>query len=166
MSKDYAQAVQRVDTWGQVLEAEPGIVHDLIQDIVKIVQSRGDADRIGRRPAARAVGFDDLWKTLVPERFSGEDFPEALRALLGAESAREFAKRVPTSEATMSRFLAGKRTPTLSMMEALAIAGGVTPAYFREWRTVRLAELLRDALMRDPRIASSYAKRMSLASAR
>ncbi len=158
---DYAVAVQRLDSWESVLREHPDVMHSLISDIVKIVQSQGDEDRIGRRPAPDAVGYDELFELLMPKRFSTEPLPVSLRELIGPLTQKQFAIKSSTPRPYISRMLAGKQVPSLETMAAMARAGGVTPAYFLEWRAARLAAVLTSLLVGDPQWSATFAKRLA-----
>lgn len=158
---DYAVAVQGLESWERVLRDQPDVMHSLISDIVKIVQSQGDEDRIGRRPAPDAVGYDELFELLMPKRFSVDPLPVALRELIGPLTQKQFAIKACTSRPYISQMLAGSRVPSMDMMAALARAGGVTPAYFIEWRGARLAQILTSILCTDPQWSASFAKRLA-----
>lgn len=158
---NYAELVQRPDTWDKVLAEDPDIMHALIGDVLKIVQSDGAEGRVGRRPSADAMSFDEMWATLFPERFSTEAFPDALLALMAGRSQGQFAMRVPCTQAAISQLLSGKREPTPHMMEALARAGGVTAAYFVEWRAWWLGERVTAAMVSNPRLTATVMKRVA-----
>lgn len=166
MTVNYAASVQRLDAWDEVVAAEPDILYSLLQDVLKIVQSQGDTERVGRRPAAEAMDYDRLWAELFPKRYSTDPMPIALRELMGPLSQGQFALKVPCSQPTLSWLMTGKRNATPEMMESLAAAGGVTPAYFLEWRAWRLAGLLTDAMLADPARTVAMAKRLSLGTSR
>jgi hypothetical protein len=161
MSINYAEAVQRTDSWGEVMAAEPDIMYSLIQDVLKIVQSQVDTDRVGRRPAAEAMDYDALWAELFPKRYSEDLFPVALRELMGSLTQGQFAMKVPCSQQALSWILSGKRQASLEMMAACATAGGVSPAFFFEWRTQRIAELVTEAVSADPKTTITMAKRLA-----
>lgn len=158
---DYATAVQRIDSWEQVLRDQPDVLHTLISDIVKIVQSQGEEDRIGRRPAPDAVSYDELFDLLMPKRFSSDPLPIALRDLMGPLSQKQFAIKACTQREYISQMLGGKRVPSMDVMASLARAGGVTPAYFAEWRAARLAQVLSDIMLTDPKWSVVMAKRLA-----
>lgn len=130
----------RADAWERVLAEDPDLMADLIADVLKVVAPRDPGRTTGRLPAAPAVDVRGLYARLFPARLSADPLPVALRALVGTTAQTEFARRVPCSQAALSWYMAGRRVPDAPTMARLAAAGGVTPAYFREWRAWWLAE--------------------------
>lgn len=162
MSKqNYASQAQRLDRWQEVLTREPDLMVGLIQDVLKIVQSQGDSERVGRRPAAQAMHYEDMWSELFPERYSSKPASESLRDLMAPLTQGQFAMKVPCSQAALSWILSGKRQPSIEMLEALARAGNVTPAFFREWRAWRISSLVTAALVDSPDMTTAIAKSLS-----
>lgn len=155
---NFAYHVQDPDGWEAALASDPGMMMELVADVVKILQSQSSGRVTGRRPAAQPVSWDELWATLFPRRFSVDPFPAALEELVGDEPKSAFARRVPCDQSTMSQLTKGSRTPSVQMMESLARAGGVTPAYFREWRAYRISTLLGEALAADPAASAAVVK--------
>lgn len=166
MTTNYAEAVQRVDEWKRVMSDEPDIMISLVQDVLKILQSQDETERVGRRRSAEVMGYDELWAELFPSRYSTDPLPVALRALIAPLTQGQFSRKVPCNQSTLSWLTTGQRNATPEMMESLARAGGVTPAYFVEWRAWRLSALLTDAFVADPTATMKMAKSLSLAASR
>lgn len=156
----YAETAQRVEDWEALLEAEPDIMLGLIRDVLKVVQSQA-GEQVGRRRAADALDYDELWHQLAPERYSIKPLPEALADLIAPLTQGQFALKVPCSRQALGWLVRGQRNASPDMMEALARAGGVTPAYFREWRAWRLFSLVINALVNDPERSAAIAKGLS-----
>lgn len=155
---NFAEHVQNVDGWDAAFAADPDMMLELVADVVKIMQSQASDRVTGRRPAAQAIGWDELWDTLFPTRFSVEPLPVALRQLVGDGGPTAFARKVPCDQSTITQLVKGSRTASPQMMESLARAGGVTPAYFREWRVWRVSGLVAEALAADPTASAAVIK--------
>ena len=145
---NYAKQAQRLDTLEKTLADEPGIQHDLMVEVLRVIRSQTDTERVGRRLPPESMGFEEVWALLHPERFHPGTTREAMLDLIGKETQRDFAARVPCSQAVLGRLLSGLRDPSIEMLESLAEAGGVTPAYFEAWRRNFLVNWL-DGCLQD-----------------
>lgn len=136
------------------LDAHPPVAHRMIEDIYYAVKAQEERDRgetrTGRRPRIPPRSLAEMYSTIFPEPYSMDPFPEAMEKLLRGQSQRAFSKKVPCHQTTMSRMMAGKLEPDLTMLEQIAAAARVKPAYFMEWRALALAELVRYAMMERP----------------
>jgi transcriptional regulator with XRE-family HTH domain len=65
------------------------------------------------------------------------------------------------SQPQLSRLLSGRKDPDLALMEAAARAAGVTPAYFAEWRALKIAALISDLYLRRPNLSIIAVKQMA-----
>lgn len=147
------------DGWLQVLVDEPGVLHRILSDIAKVARATDGAKRTGRRPVI-GMGLEQLWQLLYPDP-SDEPFHEAFAALLANTSQRVFAAKVPCNQATISRLLSGEVQPDLQMLERLAAAAGIPPNYFREWRAIKLGQLVVDTYLTQPHLSASILKQIA-----
>jgi transcriptional regulator with XRE-family HTH domain len=85
-----------------------------------------------------------VWATVFPNAYTNEAFGPALGDLLAQRkmSQRAFALKIPVHQTTMSRFISGAMQPDMAMIERIAAAARVNPAYFVEYR----AKLIGDAV--------------------
>lgn len=146
------------DEWLAVLVNEPGVLHKILSDIAKVARATDGEKRTGRRPVV-GMGLDQLWQLLYPDP-SMDPFSEALAKLLAGTSQRTFAPKVPCNQATISRLLAGEIVPDIVMLERLAAAGGVPPSYFREWRAMKLGQLVVHAYLEQPHLSVTVLKQL------
>lgn len=155
----YPSASEGVDGWAQAFADEPGVLHRILSDIAKVAHATDGVKKTGRRPVV-SMGLDQLWQLLYPEP-SDDPFVEALAKLMGNTSQRAFAPKVPCNQATISRLLTGELMPDITMLEGLASAGGVPPSYFREWRALKLGQLVVDTYLRQPHLSSPVLKQLA-----
>jgi transcriptional regulator with XRE-family HTH domain len=140
--------------WPELLQANPEVLHRIIADAYDVVLREEEklqgVRRSGRRPKPSMVPVTEVLSKVFPQQYSALPFREALAELIGGESQRQFAKRVPTTQATISRLLSGEFKPDLVMMERLATAAAQGPWYFLEWRAGYVGALVAEALVASP----------------
>jgi transcriptional regulator with XRE-family HTH domain len=160
---NHASEAHGIAQWREAIEDNPDVTWRILSDIVKVVQAEQVPHRTGRRPAPEMMGFDQLLDTIYPERFSEEPFPVALESLMSAMGATQmmFAPLMHVSQPQLSRLLTGKVKPDLRVMENAASACGVTAAYFVEWRAWKIAELIADVYLRQPRLSIIAVKQVA-----
>jgi transcriptional regulator with XRE-family HTH domain len=91
--------------------------------------------------------------TIFPDRYSMDPFPLAMEKLLAGRSQRAFAKKVPMHQMTLSRLMRGQYEPDLEMLERIAKAAKVTPAYFLEWRAEYISRVLSNVFRQRPNLS-------------
>jgi transcriptional regulator with XRE-family HTH domain len=84
--------------------------------------------------------------------------------LIGARSQMQFARRVPISQPTLSRLLAGHVEPDLAMLEQIAGAAKVPPYFFVEYRANFIAQMVRRVLLASPHLGITAMKAFMSAS--
>lgn len=151
-AKDYVPWAER-DEWSARMADNPDVLHQIIADAYDIaLRDREHAlgiQKAGRRPKPDPVSLDEVFDVAFPGQYSIEPFRVALATLTSGFSQRAFAKLVPCHQTTLSRLLSGKARPEMAMMERIAVAAGVGPWYFSEWRAAFAAQLVQRALMDD-----------------
>lgn len=121
-----------------------------IYDVVKAQEEKeAGVHRMGRRPS-RTGSLQDVYDTVFPAPYSMDPFPEAMLKLLNGRSQRQFAPKVPVHQTTMSRLMKGELKPDLMMLERIAEAAKVAPAYFVEYRAMFVGQLLTRVLTDRP----------------
>jgi transcriptional regulator with XRE-family HTH domain len=146
--------------WAKVLTEHPDVMFSVIAYIVKVVKATDGPRKTGRRPGVTGLSFDDVWDVLYPERFTLVPLVEALPALMVGRSQHQVAPTVPCNQATLSRIIAGKLVPDLSLLRALAVALNVPPTYFIEYRAGRLAQIIQQALIEQPTMSVTLLKQL------
>lgn len=143
--------VEQVEAY---LAANPEVMYRIFGDMYSIVKDEqakaAGQRRVGRRPMRVADSIDEMLDTVLPEQYSVEPFPQALRALMGQQSQRTFSRKVPCHQTTLSRLLSGELTPDLETMDCIARSAGAHPSWFVEWRAQAVAAVIRSVLEGDP----------------
>lgn len=111
----------------------------------------------GRRVSGMNGNMDELWR-LVSPRYSMDPFPVALRELMGDIPLRRFAGQVPMHHQDLSKLLNGKKPLNLSWLEKIALAGGVAPAFFLEWRILKTCQIVEVAFTQRPNLSVTAIK--------
>lgn len=147
------------------LNANPQVAHRMIEDVydaAKAEQERGRGFvRTGRRPRRSPSSMAEVWDTIFPDPYSMDPFPEAMQKLLDGQSQRAFSRRVPCHQTTLSRMMAGKLEPDLTMLEQIAAAANVRPSYFVEWRAMAIGELVTQVMLSRPNVSVTVLQRVS-----
>lgn len=134
----------------------------LVADVVKAAKAAEGDRRTGRRPAVSVGSMDELYEVLFPQTTTDDLFPAAFARALGHRSQRQFAACVGFNQATVSRLMTGKTPPTCEMIERIAHTLKIKPTYFREYRAMKLGQVVTDVLMADPRMSADAIKRMGV----
>jgi len=117
-------------------------------------ERRNGVKRAGRRPP-RFASLEVVVATVFPERYSMDPFPEAMRKLLGERSQRAFAHTAGFHQTTISKLMKGDYKPDMAILERIADAAKVSPGFFREYRALYVAELVRLVLDERPHLSSA-----------
>lgn len=150
--------------WVEVFDRNPDIMWAIVADIYNVVKDQEDRDagvrRVGRRPGRVASSMEDVFNTVFPQQYTTDPFPEAFRKLLGERSQRQFAMKIPCNQATVSRMLSGEVKPDLIMLERVAAAAKVNPAYFLEYRAMFIGQLVTQIFTERPHLGITAVKRV------
>lgn len=154
--------------WVDFFEERPGVLHQLLGDLYLITRAQRQADRRGGRRSRTTNGnLDELWGMLTP-RFALAPFGEAVTELMGEVSLRQFAARIPMHHHALGRLISGERPVvrpkdpqgSMQLLESIAKAGGVHPAYFAEWRELFIYNALHSAMQRQPNVSITLMKQL------
>lgn len=167
---DFANATQQFrfrseDEWVELFDRAPHIVSAMLGDLYRETMAERERDagkaRIGRRPKAIDGSLDELHDMITP-RYSMESFAESARELIEAShSLRSFAKRAGIHHHTITRMMRGEMALDRFRLEAIAKAGRVQPAFFREYREMVILEAVRSLLVRRPNISVRMHKQIA-----
>jgi hypothetical protein len=149
------------DDWERVLASNPNVLWGLVADVVKAAKAAQGERRTGRRPAVSLGSLDELYEVIFPKQFDTAPFPQAFAVALGRRSQRDFAEAVGFNQATVSRLLSGKTTPTVEVMERVAHALKVPPTYFAEYRALKLGQVVTTVLMAHPELSIHNVRRLA-----
>lgn len=142
------------------------IIGDIFDELLAIEEKERGFRSLGRRPSRVEVPLAEVFAKVFGVPHSTDPFPEALASLLVGRSQRQFAGRVPIDQSTLSRFLSGAKTPGKEMMERIAEAARVDPAYFVEWRALFVSELVNECMRRSPNIGIKVIRNLRSAKAK
>lgn len=150
---------QLADFFGRRLD----VMHALLGDIYIVHEyeerkQRGEG-RDGRRTMPRDANMDKLWEITTP-RFSMQPFGLAVRELIGERSLRQFAAKVPMDHRELSRMMRGQSQVTAFYMEKIAKVGGVSPAFFMEYRMQFVTEVMLAVFRARPNLSIGVYKKL------
>ena len=148
--------------WEQLLTSNPKVLWGIVADVVKAVKASEGERKTGRRPAVSVGSLDELYEVLFPVQYTEAAFPEAFAQLLrtGCFSQVTFAAHVGFNQATVSRLVAGKTPPTVEMIERISYALDVRPTYFREYRALKIGQVITAVLLAHPQLSADAVRRV------
>jgi hypothetical protein len=157
------------DGWVAFFNERPDVLHTLCGDIYRIVKAH-EVRRTGRRPRTINGNLRELNEMLSP-RFSQEPFADAVRELMGTVSLRAFAAKIPMHHHQLTRLITGERAiakandprGSMKILESIARAGKVHPAFFVEWRELYVWAVLQEGLLAQPNVSITLVKSLSRA---
>jgi hypothetical protein len=154
--------------WTFFFEQRPDVLHQLLGDLYLITKVHEKAERRGGRRARMVNGnLDELWGMLTP-RYANVGFGDAVRELMGDASLRQFAARIPMHHHSLARLMNGERQVvnphdaegSMRLLESVARAGGVHPAYFAEWRELYVLHALHEVFTAHPNLSIGVVKKL------
>lgn len=123
-----------------------------IYDFVKAEEEReAGIHRMGRRPR-RDGSLEDVYNTVFPQAYTMDPFREAMHKLLNGRSRRQFAPKIPMTQTMFNRLLRGDFEPDMTMLESIARASKVQPAFFVEWRAMFVSQQIDKVLRARPNV--------------
>lgn len=149
--------------WVEFFQANPDVFHRLLGEVYIITKTR---DAVGKKSGRRSRyingNLDELWSLLSP-RYATVPFSAAVREIMGRESLRSFASRIPMHHHSLTRLMRGERqvvnngdpVSSMRLLERIARAGGVHPAFFAEWRTLYVTHAIGAVLQENPNVSIS-----------
>jgi hypothetical protein len=149
-----------VNDWDQILTENPKVLWGLVADVVKAVKAAEGDKKTGRRPSVTVESLDELYDLLF-QPYADAPFTEVFAKALGGRSQRAFAAQVGFNQATISRLLSGKTPPTVEMIERLSYALNVRPTCFREYRAMKLGQVVTDVLLEHPELSTALCRRLA-----
>lgn len=160
----YPSCAMGVDAWVAFFHTPAGlgamgaILYDIYDEVRSAEERNAGLRRVGRRPGRSAVSLDEVMSVVRPSEFTNDPLHVALARLIGARSQRQFARRVPITQSHLCRVLSGERRPSFEQIERIAIAAGVQPWYFAEWRAEYISTLLAEVFAEAPNLSISALK--------
>lgn len=159
------------DSWVELFDRRPDIMHALLGDLYRFTKmNEAEVKKTGRRPRAINGNLDELHAMLTPQ-FSHKPFGDAMRDLMGSTSLRAFAARIPMHHHQLTRLMNGERAivkvhdpkGSMALLETIARAGKVHPAYFAEWRELYAWSVIQEVLVAKPNFSITLVKMLTKA---
>lgn len=155
------------EDWHRHYEEHPDVLLQVLGDVFRVYKSEerkrnGTANPQGGRRKSQIDGsLEELWQIISP-RYADRPFREAAKDLIGTRSIRAFAAKAGMTHVDLARKLRDDRyPPTRFDMERIANAGGVHPAYFVEWRTSVLQDLIARVFTASPHLSITLLKALT-----
>lgn len=159
------------DGWVEYYDRRPDMLKLLLGDIYRITKSNElEVKKTGRRPRAINGNLDELYDMLVP-KFAMVPFEKSMPELMGTMSLRAFASKIPMHHVQLSRLISGERQilkphdprGSMALLEVIAKAGKVSPAYFMEWRQLYVWSVLDEVLGANPNYSIGMVRQLNRA---
>ena len=152
------------EEWESLLVENPKVLWGLVVDVVKAVKAGEGERKTGRRPTVSVGSIDELYQVLFPTAYVCDPFPQALSRLLhaGHYSQRTFSEAIGFNQATVSRLLSGKTLPTVEMMERIAYTLNIRPAYFFEYRAMKLGQVVTEVMLGHPELSVDAVRQLAM----
>jgi hypothetical protein len=154
------------DEWREHYVDHPDVLMQMLGDIFRVykAEERKKAGlgnpQGGRRKSQIDGSLDELFAIIMP-KLSDQPFAQAYAALFPGRSLRAVCMKAGMPHQDLSRKLKGDQPVTRYDLERLAAAADVHPAYFVEWRTMVITELVSLVLARNPRLSLTVLKALS-----
>lgn len=137
----------------QGFQAMGHIIGDIYKEVIYSKSRETSKPGVGRRPALPEVPLDEVLAVVFPAQFTTDPFKDALQLLVQGRSQAVFAKKIPVTQSTVSKWLSGSLIPDMDMMTRIAQVSEISPAYFREYRALFLAELVKNTYIKKPNLS-------------
>jgi hypothetical protein len=147
--------------WVEFFDRRPDVMHAILGDIYVHTKAHMDSvKKTGRRPRHVNGNMDELWDMITPQ-YAMEPFGTAVVELMNGQSLRQFSAKIPMHHESLSRLINGERNiinvhrpfESMQILERIAIAGKVHPAYFVEWRTLYVLSVMSDMMASRPNVS-------------
>jgi hypothetical protein len=144
--------------WRQHFTDVPPAFYRLLGELLQEVQAEREreqgVERRGRRPALASGSMQDVADLVYPRR-SSLPFAEALRAAT-RQTPSTIARLASMNPGTLHGLMNGSRQLNMAVLQDIARAIHVDPAYFHEYRVLAIHEAI-DSLLTPERSARAYA---------
>lgn len=152
--------------WHRHYIEHPDVLLQMLGDIYRVYKGEerkrnGTSNPQGGRRKSQIDGSIEDLLAIVTPRFSMDPFPVAFKELLGTRSLRAFALKAGMDFRDLSRKLRGGAKVTRYDYERIARAADVHPAFFVEWRSSVILDLLADVFAARPNLSITMLKALS-----
>jgi hypothetical protein len=105
---------------------------------------------------------------MITPKYSVKPFAESMTELIGDQSIRSFAAKIPMHYWSLIRLIRGERrivnpndiASSMQTLELIAKAGKVHPAYFVEYRTLYIFSMFNEVFEAKPNFTIGLVKRL------
>lgn len=155
--------------WIEFFDERPDVMHQILGDIFVITKAHNaTVKKSGRRPRYINGSLDELWEMITP-KYSTDPFGESVKTLIGDQSIRSFAAKIPMHYWSLIRLMRGERqivnphdiSASMTTLEQIAKAGNVHPTFFAEYRTLYIFSMFHDVFAAKPNFTIGLTKRLS-----
>lgn len=149
--------------WLALYESMPDLLTQMLGDLYRVYKSEEEKrlgtsnPQGGRRKSYINGNLDELWRVITPE-YSIEPLSVSLRALSEKHGQRNLARKAHISQGNFSQMIHGGRPATRQKLEAIARAADIHPAYFLEWRTMVIQDLVARVFAMKPNVSIAVIK--------
>jgi transcriptional regulator with XRE-family HTH domain len=133
--------------WSEVINKNPDVLEGIVGDVVKV---DGKRRKVSRQDGTRRLN------QVYEQDFSERPFQDSFRIICGKDSLRTTAAKTGISYSHVFHLKSGNATPTIEMMENIAIAYNREPSYFLEYRIHFVLASMTDFLMKNPETATAW----------
>lgn len=147
--------------WIDFFKERPDVFTKLLGEIYIITKTQElSQKKSGRRTRYINGNLDELWGMIAP-RYSTATFADSVREIMGTQSLRAFAAKIPMHHHSLARLMRGERQivnpndpiSSMHLLERIAKAGNVHPAFFAEWRTLYVTNAISSVLQDNPHMS-------------
>ena len=144
--KEEMPALQEIN-WSEIINKNPDVLEGIVGGVIKV---GGKRRKISRQDGARRLN------QVYEQDFSEKPFCESFSIICGKDSLRTTAAKTGISYSHVFQLKSGNATPTIRMMEDIAIAYNREPSYFLEYRIHFVLESMSSFLMKNPEVATTW----------
>lgn len=144
--KEEIPALQEIN-WSEVINKNPDVLEGIVSGMMKV---DGKRRRISREDGARRLN------QVYSQDYSERPFRESFGIICGKDSLRTTASKTGISYSHVFQLKSGNASPTIEMMENIAIAYNREPSYFLEYRIHFVLESMSSFLMKNPETATTW----------
>lgn len=145
--------------WYQIFSLDPSILGGLINDILKLDQSR--QGKPGKRPSLEESSTADKLRKIQDADYTSDLFHRAFKVLCGDRSVRAVATKTGLDKSYVHRLLNGTAVPTSEVMTTIAESFDKHPSYFLEHRIYYILGVLENKLFDSPESSIVFYNKIS-----
>jgi len=145
--------------WYEIFTDDPAILGNLINDILKLDQSR--AGKPGKRPSLAEASTAEKMKKIQETDYTEHEFLQAFKNLCGERSVRAIAAKTGLDKSYVHRLMSGTAIPNSETMSGIAVSFGKHPSYFLEHRINYILGVIEGKLIDSPESSVVFYNKIS-----